>query len=247
MTAKQFMVSKYLKWLFSILEIVVAIWAMNVLYNLVRGPGAWPISGIGLRIDPSTYHLSSATIKPDHMSVGEVFGTVFVRGKEAAPLRRSLTGPLCGVILCKTLVMLVLCDLFRKMFRSIERREVFSTGSTRGIYKAGLLIIALTVACAFLEGSCGNRIVTFIDGNIVAQGAMSIQIRLPATTGMWFGPYLVHGFLIRVDEAGAYLGPIQTGLVHIDLRGILLGLVLIGLGEALRQGLALREENELTV
>ncbi|HZS27994.1 MAG TPA: DUF2975 domain-containing protein [Candidatus Angelobacter sp.] len=249
---------KFLKWLFGAFEITVAVWAIVNLARLaivVYGTNThseswWSLGGIGFRIDSSAYHLVSPTINPSALSIRDVFGSVGIKFSEAGPLIRSLFWPLIGVLLSKTLAIVALCDLLRRMFRSVERREVFSAGNIRNLQKIGVLIIALTVAIAFFERSYGVRTVEFINKNITVQGTVAIEIRLQPPHGMTAGNYWIHGFLVRIDEDQLVFGFARHRdffLLTFDPRGIFLGLVLIGLGEALRQGLALKEENELTV
>jgi len=238
---------RLLNGLFAALEFAIILWAAAIVVNVLRGPGAWPIPDVGLRLDPSSYRVASPTIRPSHLNFGDVFATVWVSGDDAQSLRGAVTGPLCGLIVIRALVLLTLCELFRRLFRGIARRELFRTGGPRQICAAGIAVLALSLAGAVFDGVCGQRIVTFLQNNVAFEGAIGVQIRLPPPAGFWVGPYTFHGFFFRLDSTGAFLGPLRFGLIHLDLRTLLIGLILIGLGEAMRQGLALQEENDLTV
>jgi len=240
-----------LKWLFAALEIVLAAWALNALFhfaelgtrNPIRGSGMYWISGIGLRLDPAALHLKAPALAGSTVSLENVFASVGVDLTSAGPLIKSLLWPLCGIVVCRVGVMIALCELFRRMFRSVERREVFTVRNIGRVQKIGLLVIGLTLVSALFERTYGGRVWEFVSHNITTEGLATIEQHLPPTQGMSAGTFFVHGFMINIDEDGVMFG----SLIRIDFRGVLLGLGLISFGAALRQGLALKEENELTV
>ncbi len=247
MSNKAFSLPQVLKWTFTILEVILCLSTVQILGSFIFGTakhlsGQWVLGFIGLRIDPSAYHLGSSAIPSGALSMHDFFGSLSVNFPEANPYFQHLLWPLGGIIFCKTVTLIALCDLFRRMFRSVARGEVFSSSNIRLLHKVGALIVLLTLAGAGFGHWFGVYTWTFVEKNIELHGAMTIEMRPPPAEGMSWGAYSIHGVYVRIDENQLVIGPIW-----IDIRPILLGLVLIGLGEALRQGKVLKEESELTV
>jgi hypothetical protein len=233
---------RFLRLLFTVFEIVIVVGTLLLLSTLVifRVTRTWDyscaIGRVGLTINPAVYHLDSTTSKHVAVSVDDLSGRVLIRPAGTGSFFSGLFLPLFGSILCKSLMSVCLCDLLRRLFRGVERRDVFSAAEIRNIRKMGALIVALAVVSAILGHWSRNYSWEFVNKNITAQGALGIQLHQQ--------PSNIQGALLDISgNDPLLLGSNWT----IDFRGILLGLVLIGLSEALRQGLALREENELTV
>jgi hypothetical protein len=255
MNSKRYSLARSLEWLFTGLEILIGVYMTFVLVALIRGAlglkqtngGQFVFGNVGLKLDPAVYHLVSPTTRALSVSLDNLFGSVGFQFPAVLPLYRTLLAPLCGIIICRTLVMVVLCELFRRLFRSVVRREVFSHRNMRSVQLSGALVLVLAFTSPLFEHVYASRMISFFNQNVATQGAISIDWRLPPSTGMSAGTFeFPHDFMARIDDDTIYLGQ-RKHLFRLDARGLLLGLVLLGLGGALRQGLVLREESELTV
>jgi hypothetical protein len=255
MNAKYSFFARFLQWLFTALEVMIASWTTFALVALIRGSlglkettgGQFWLGNVGLKLNPEAYHLTSPTMASLTVALDNLFGSIGFKFPAVLPLYRSLLPSLCGIILGRMLVMLILCELFRRLFKSVARREVFSLRNMRGIQIGGVLILLLTLAGPLFERVYAARMIAFFNRNVATQGALAIDWRLPPSTGISAGTYtLPHNFMARIDDDMILFGR-GAYIFRFDVHGLLLGLVLVGLGAAFRQGLTLREESELTV
>ena len=115
------------------------------------------------------------------------------------------------------------CDLFRRMFRSVERREAFTPQTVKIVHKIGILLIASAII--------GSLFLSFLESDLNRFAAEHIEVQ-----GTVIGA-------IYEDALGR--ANILFGLTGTN--GVFVGLMILALGEAFRQGLKLKEENDLTV
>jgi hypothetical protein len=114
-------------------------------------------------------------------------------------------------LLCSGVTGVVILDLFRRMFGSVARREVFTAANVRNVYRLGILFIASSVAKMILAAWLVRRFIAF--------SALSLP--------QW-------SFSLNKSFEG-------------DASGIGIGFMILVLAGVFYQGLALKEDNELTI
>ncbi len=148
----------------------------------------------------------------EDVSVQDVEGVVTIMHPANAALALAFVRwPFILSLLCTGATSVVLLDLFRRMLRSVAKREVFTTENLRNVYLLGILFIASSVAKLFLAGWLVNRFVAFVE--------------------------------LSVPHGKAALESASDG----DGSGIGIGLMILVLAGVFRQGLALKEDNQLTI
>ena len=121
----------------------------------------------------------------------------------------------------------VLFDLVRRLFRNVERGESFTERNVYLVHKLGTAVIVFTLFSAAATSWCNYALLTYLEQNATVQGLKMAFALAPGLSGFTF--------------SAVHFG------VHLDVWGILTGLLILSLGEVFRQGLALEKENELTV
>jgi len=223
-----------LSWLFTLLEIGAICWALTLIGTLlllvIGGPkslgGAWGVD-VALRLTQPGSSTTALSLNQTQLSIRHLHATIPIQFADAKGLINLLAFVTAGILLCKAGTFIALSDLFRRLFASAARREIFTAHNMGLLQKTGGLVILLTAAGIVFQHTAELRTERFIRDNITARGMIAIEPQEPRRTGWEWG------------------SPAEW--VHLNYPELIVGLVLLGLGEALRQGVALREDHELTV
>jgi hypothetical protein len=185
---------------------------------------------VGLMPESGALTVTAADSKDGAVSFNNLHGTVSFRnpGDEALTLIRWHTLPFfLGYLGFAT----VLFDLLRRLFRNVERGEVFTERSVHLVHLIGIAILVFTLLSAAATTWHNHAIRTYVERHAEAQGIEIQGIKMVFTTP---------------DASFITVNSRRYGF-HFSWEGILTGLLVLSLGEVFRQGLALKEENDLTV
>jgi hypothetical protein len=168
---------------------------------------------------PLRLHLKPSPSVPDlrglnarGLEINNIEGTVTIEQPEkAAEVFGSVKWPFIAGVVCLGGAGLVILDLFRRMFRSAERNEVFTAANIRNVRIIGFLLIASSILKLLTSLWLVNRMATYVMQHVTA-GTVSLESSCEGS-----------------------------------LPGFVTGLMILALAEVFRQGLLLREENQLTV
>jgi hypothetical protein len=120
----------------------------------------------------------------------------------------------------------VLFDLLRRLFRNVERGDSFTQRNIRLLHIIGVSILLFTFISAAVQWRYLQEITSYLNQHTMIEGMR-----------MSFTPPANH--VIASDSH------------HFEFQfswsGILTGLLVLALGEVFRQGLVLKQENELTI
>lgn len=133
-----------------------------------------------------------------------------------------------------TLILVTLfvtvCEFFRRFFKNVSHGKIFEESNITNLHKIGAVMIIFTLTFGVFQGVAQSSSAKFIEQNVEMESIL-VSDRQPGS------PIGNIGLNLEIGESR----------VLIDFGGILSGLIIIALGEVFRQGLRLKEENELTI
>lgn len=184
---------------------------------------------VRLALPDQTYTLTSETLKGEALIINEVSGDLQLNGpKDISGYLGAVRGIGTLTILFVGVMMFSLCELFRRLFKNVSRGEAFTESNVKNLHKIGVMIIALTIGGNFFASWTLANMASYLSENVEATG---IEIDYTPTNHHRRGLSLFADYFV----------------INVDFAGILGGMLVIALGEAFRQGLRLKEENELTI
>jgi hypothetical protein len=228
---------KFLRRVFGLLEVLTPTLGGILCFMILVLPSISNRSELGLEVgevglmpESGALGVPAADSKAGTVSINNLHGTVSVRnpGHSALALTRWHMLPL---IIGYLGFITVLFDLLRRLFRNVESGQTFTARSVQLVHVIGIAIIVFTCLSAVTATWHNRAIKTFLEQQTDAQGIQIQGIKMVFTI-----PY---SNFITVNSR--HFG------FHFSWEGILTGLLVLSLAEVFRQGLALKEENELTV
>jgi hypothetical protein len=127
-----------------------------------------------------------------------------------------------------SVLLLVVFEFLRRLCRNIERREVFTDENFGLVRRLGGIIVALTLISSAVHAWKAYRIERYLREHVSFEGISSLTATSPLTGKEAF-----------IDSV--------TRNVHLDFSLLLTGLLVLVLAEVFRQGVALKQESDLTV
>lgn len=216
-------------WVFLVLEGIFALAAVAVLVVLAVNPHLPPGAHFGpVSLDvlgqPGSITLR-ATGAEANVFVSLLRGNITFLVANAGGLIEILKQYGLTALLLKMIFCAALFDLLRRLFRNVGRGESFSRSTVRLVQWVAGLLIGFSFAAAFAQGLFEHAVIAYLTGHAVIT-VSGTPIHFPAPHYAAFP----HG-------GGFPLGhPI-----------FFTGLLVLALSEVFRQGLALKNENELTI
>jgi hypothetical protein len=163
------------------------------------------------------------------IAITDLQGTVSVHGQgEGSALARFARAATLPLVIVNAAFITVVLDLLRRLFRSLERRESFSKSTVALVHKIGVTIIVFTLLSDAARTWHDHAVVVYLGRHATVQEA-----------GLAFTSATANATVLK-------FGSKQIG-IHVSWSGIMAGLLVLSLGEVFREGLALKEENELTI
>jgi len=231
------------------LSLVGLVFTLGVLFFFLTQSGgdmgkSYSLGEVQIEIPEESYLLESDQVKGESIFLDKVRGQIDVKNPE------DLNGYLSSMFWYTAPVifiywggLFVVSELLRRLFKNVHDGNSFTEGNVRIFHKLGVTIIVFSILSSLGLSLIKFTSAKFLEENVDASGVEISYDVNDYTPG--FGVY-VEDVLVRftVSELKIYGG--KFGL-DIPLFWILAGLLLIGIGEAFRQGLLLKKENELTV
>jgi hypothetical protein len=161
--------------------------------------------------DEGVFPVSTRDIKAQAVVIDHVEGTVtFRQPKDASEVLASTKWPFVATMLCTGLAGLAILELLRRMFKSVEKGDVFCAANIRNVRSIGLLLVASSILKFIAAGWLVSRMASLVREHVAGKVA---------------------------------LAPTYEG----NLSGLATGIMILALAEVFRQGLMLKEENQLTI
>jgi len=220
---------KLFRWLFTALELLALLAAVGVCIALLIDPRLPAGAHFGpMKVDflgqPGSVALRAVNGDSD-FTVTALQGSVALLVEKAGGLIEVLKHYGLPLILLNTVFLTVLFDLLRRLFRNVGRGESFTWQSIYLVQIVGGWLIVFSLLSAVAESWFSHAVITYVAQH-AAVTISGTQIHLPAPGHMAFPG--AHGF------------PFGSPIFYS-------GLLVLALSEVFRQGLALKNENDLTV
>lgn len=220
---------KLFRWLFTVLEVLCALAAIGIGVALLADPSLPSGTHFGpLAVDfagqPGTVTLRAVGGDSD-FTVTALRGSVVLFVAQAGGLIEVAKHYGLPLILVGAIFFLVLFDLLRRLFRNVGQGESFTRQSVYLVQIIGVSLIAYSLASSVAEAWLFHALLTYLAQHAVLT-ISGTALDLPVPQGMAFPRW--HGF------------PFGSPLFFS-------GLLVLALSEVFRQGLALKNENDLTV
>lgn len=238
---------KYMQWFFTVGEVLLGLFlviGLGVLVFagklLIEGnfAGSEQDGGISVSLDLGTiefalpedsYSIVSESIGADSILIEDAVGKIAVKNPtHADEFLRMFSGPLLVVILFGGGMVLAIMECFRRLFRSVRFGESFLPSTVANLHKIGFLIIGLEFGLMLGSAWIRSQITGYLRKDLEVTG-------------------------IETSFASPGEGVIQVGFgemettLGLNVSGVVVGLIILAIGEAFRQGVMLKEEGELTI
>lgn len=215
---------QFLKWLFFALFIAMLLGAAAIIIVLLVDPKL-PAGGLG-NFNFEMAGLSANVVFQDNILAATIeHGSVRVRVENAAGVFEIIKHAGLPVALIILGFYALLFDLLRRLFRNVVRGESFSRPSVRLVQIIGFSLMIYSVVSAAAQGLFQYTLYSYLVRHATIW-VSSTMVRLPQDINYTFGSESIWPLANPVFFAG---------------------LLVLALSEVFRQGLALKNENDLTV
>jgi hypothetical protein len=229
MTSGSIILPRIFHWVFLVLAILFAWVAVVVAIVMLANPHMPAGAHLGpaqftLAGQPGTIALRSTGTDSDFL--GTAFGgNVSVAVEKAGGLVKLLKHYGLPLILTKMIFLAALFELLRRLFRNVGRGESFRRDTIRLVQGVGGLLILFSFFLAFAEGLFFHNVFTYLAQHAVIT-ISGTAVHFPAPDYEMFSK----------DHGALFGSPLFFS-----------GLLVLALSEVFRQGLALKDENALTI
>jgi len=229
---------KFLRRLFGLLEVLTPILGGILCFMILALPQngsrysdlGLEVGEVGLMPESGALGVSAADSKAGTVSINNLHGTVSVKNPDDSALALTRWHML-PLILGYLGFITVLFDLLRRLFRNVESGQTFTARSAQLVQVIGIAIIVFTCLSAVATTWYNHAIKTFLEQHSNPQG-----FEIQGTKMVFTLPYS-NFITVNAKHFGFYF----------SWEGILTGLLVLSLAEVFRQGLALKDENQLTI
>jgi len=220
---------KLFRWVFTVLAVLAVLGALAICLAMVINPKLPPGTHFGpLNVDllgqPGTVALHPANGDAD-FTITALRGSVTVFVERAGGLIELLKLYGFPLILINMIFFAVLFDLLRRLFRNVGRGESFTRQNVNLVQIVGVSLLVFSLVSAFAESWFVHALYAYVAQHSVVT-ISGTALHLPAARGLTLPG--AHGF--------PFGSPVFFS-----------GLLVLALSEVFRQGLALKNENDLTV
>lgn len=220
---------KLFRWVFTALVVIAVLGAVGVCVAMAVDPKLPPGTHFGpLTVDlmgqPGTVALR-ATNGDSDFTLTALRGSITLFVAKAGGLIELLKIYGLPLILINLIFFAVLFDLLRRLFRNVGRGESFTRQNVFLVQIVGASLIVFSLVSAFIERWFAHVMLNYVAQNAVVT-ISGTSLHLPAPHGAAI--FSLHGF--------PFGSPVFFS-----------GLLVLALSEVFRQGLALKNENDLTV
>ncbi len=234
---------KYLQWFFTFAEWFVGLFILIALCMVGFGSKALlssdgegdrvqvslDVGTVEFELPPESYRIESSDVKAERILIEDAAGKISIQDPEdLGGFLDVFVAPMVVFILFGGGMFVAILECLRRFFRSVRRGESFQPATVANLHKIGVLIIVLEVGIAFLSLFIHSEISRYLIQTMSVEGIETqFTIAREGQLSVGFG----------AEEA-------KFG---INVPIVLLGLMVLAIGEAFRQGVALKEESELTI
>jgi hypothetical protein len=217
--------AKVLKWAFLVFTVFMGIGALAIVAVLVIDP---KLPG-GAHVGPVDVEVMGLTgtmmLHNSALAAQLVHGGISVRVDQAAGLVELLKHTALPLVLLNILFFMLLFDLMRRLFRNVGRGESFTRQTVRLVQIIGFSLLAFSLISAVAEGWFEYVLLDYFSHHAVLS---------------------VSGTAVHLPQPGTYKFTVDSSS-PFGSSMFFTGLLVLALSEVFRQGLVLKNENDLTV
>jgi hypothetical protein len=120
--------------------------------------------------DEGAYRATSKDIKPQAIVIDHIEGTVtFKRPENATQILASIKWPFVVTMLCTGCASLAILELLRRMFKSVERGEIFSAANIQNVRAIGFLLVTSSILKFIAVGWLVDRMATYVTQHVAGK------------------------------------------------------------------------------
>jgi hypothetical protein len=220
---------KFFRWAFTVLALLAVFCAFAICVAMIVDPklpqgthfGPMKFDWVG---QPGTVALNPVNGDSDFTATA-LGGSLRLLVQKAGGLLEVVVHYGLPLVLINAIFLAVLFDLLRRLFRNVGRGESFTRQSVYLVQMVGTSLILFSLVSAFVESWFANAVFVYLAQHAVVT-VSGTSLHLPTPRGTMFPGG--HGF------------PFGSPVFYS-------GLLVLALSEVFRQGLALKNENDLTV
>jgi Protein of unknown function (DUF2975) len=222
---------KLFRWVFTILEGLVALGALCIALTILIHPSLPPNAHFGpiqreVGGQAATFSiLPPPAGGPSVVSVQAFNGNAKMTVNQPAGLIDLLIGHGLPLVLTYVLFLVLLFDLLRRLFRNVGRGESFTPQSVRLVQIVGGALIVFAMVASVIKAWYTHMVVAYL---------------------LQHTDIAISGTPVRLPQLGAQSLPFGHWLPFGD-SVFWSGLLVLALAEVFRQGLVLKRDSDLTV
>ena len=217
--------SKFLKWVFGGFTILMTVAAVAVVVVMVLDPKLPPDAMVGPVDVQLLGQPGSFVLQNSHFAAALIQGGIQVRVDDARGLIEVVKHTGLPVVLLTLLYFIMLFGLMHRLFNNVGRGESFTSQNVRIVQIIGFSLLIFSLVSAFTEGWFQYAVLDYLSHHAVFQ-VSGTAFRLPQPSS----------FTISTASNSPFGSPM-----------FFTGLLVLALSEVFRQGLFLKNENDLTV
>lgn len=208
----------FFRWTFTVLAVLTVILAIAVVAIMVIDPKITPGGTFSANIDFST--------QPGHLMLQAGSGPtkLWITQASATITGMSDDGFVTllkhyglPLVLLHTVFFAVLFDILRRLFRNVQRGDSFTPQTIRLVRIVGFSLLAFSLVSAVIESFFSMALLDYLHTHLTGPGLTWVK------------------------------GSDKSIAASLDSSLFFAGLLVLALSEVFRQGLALKNENDLTV
>ena len=220
---------KLFRWIFTALEALFVLGGVIVCLAILLNPRLPPDTHFGpLAIDfgGQTGSVALTAVNGDSDFTATAFrGSISLLISKAGGLFEVAKRYWLPLLLIKTILFAMLFDLLRRLFRNVGRGDSFTRQSVYLVQIVGATLIVYAIAAAIAENLLANAVLAYLAQHAVVT-LSGTALHLPAPQGRGF--------------PGGIPGSLASPVFFC-------GFLVLALSEVFRQGLAIKNEHDLTV
>lgn len=205
--------------------VILAVWAF--IPSTTPSGFQLELPRVGLVPEAGALRLQSASAPAEVVTVRDLQGALMVdagSGSDGLASRFIHFG--LPMVLLYLAFGAVTFDLLRRLFRNVAQRESFTARNIRLVHVLGGAIIVFSLLSGVMQQWSSSQVVAYLNARAAVAGN---PMHFETISNL------------KLDLDGRRIA------VSIHGTGILAGLLVLALGEVFRQGLVLKQENDLTV
>ncbi len=233
---------KFLQGLFTLFEVLAVAGTLLFLFilsilptlfgsadqNAGKNEGSMAIGLVGIEIPQESYSFNYEDNEHEGLFISKVQGQIITDDTVIfTDFLKYVRPAAVFTVLFFGFMIVFQCEMLRRLFKNLGKGIVFTQANVRNIHKLGIAMIVFTIGFNLCVDIIQYQVNDYVEDHIEVEGIAFER----------FDPENQMSIGFEINDIG----------LHLDIQGVLAGLIVLSLGEVFRRGLQLKEENELTI